>query len=90
MSRAQIEDDIFISSHVCPIFADPISFGLMFYVFNCKNINLFTKKSDNHNVNTRNKDKLAVPNIRLYKVSKSFTRQSLFQSKRTKIVYKQI
>lgn len=38
MSRAQIEDDIFISSHVCPIFADPISFGLMFYVFNCSGI----------------------------------------------------
>lgn len=40
-----------------------------------KNINLFKKNSDNHDVNTRNKDKLAVPTIRLTKVSKSFKGQ---------------
>lgn len=40
-----------------------------------KNINLCTKNSDNHKTNTRNKDKLAVPTIRLHIVRKSFTGQ---------------
>lgn len=37
-----------------------------------KNLHLFTKKSDSHQFNTRNKNKLAVPNFRLHKVGNSF------------------
>lgn len=42
-----------------------------------KNINIFSKKSDVHTVNTRNKDKLSVPVLRLQKSSKSFIGNSV-------------
>lgn len=37
-----------------------------------KNIDQFKKNSDIHDINTRNKDKLAIPSTRLCKVNKSF------------------
>ena len=37
-----------------------------------KNLDLFQKKSDVHNYNTRNKNKLVVPMLRLHKVGNSF------------------
>lgn len=37
-----------------------------------RNLDQFTKNSDNHNYNTRNKNKFVLPHFRLSKVSKSF------------------
>lgn len=42
-----------------------------------KNINLYSKYSDIHSINTRNKDLLIVPRTRLQKISNSFKCQSI-------------
>lgn len=42
-----------------------------------KNIQLYTKHSDVHNINTRNKDKLIMPMTRLQKISGSFKCQGV-------------
>jgi hypothetical protein len=52
------------------------------YIYNCilftrLNINLYRKHSDNHSINTRNKDKLILPTFRLHKVSNSFLGQGV-------------
>lgn len=52
------------------------------YIFDCimyvyKNLNLLPKKSDKHSLNTRNKHKLAVPNLRLHKIGNSFVGMSI-------------
>jgi hypothetical protein len=52
------------------------------YIYNCilftrLNINSYRKHSDNHSINTRNKDKLVLPTFRLHKVSNSFLGQGV-------------
>jgi hypothetical protein len=52
------------------------------YIYNCilytrQNINSYRKHSDNHSINTRNKDKLVLPTFRLHKVSNSFLGQGV-------------
>ena len=52
------------------------------YVFDCimyvrNNIHLFHKNSDFHNLNTRNKHKLAIQKLRLHKVGNSFVGLSI-------------
>ncbi|CAK1579780.1 unnamed protein product [Parnassius mnemosyne] len=42
-----------------------------------KNLDLFKKNSDVHNYNTRNKNKLVVPKLRLHKVGNSFVGNSI-------------
>lgn len=52
------------------------------YILDCilyvrKNIHLFSKKSECHGFNTRNKHRLAVPNLKLQKISSSFVGLSI-------------
>lgn len=52
------------------------------FIYNCivfvrQNIDLYTKHSDVHSFNTRNKDKLMLPSVRLQKVSGSFLGQAV-------------